>query len=940
MNDTLSPPHPTSTHALPDGRLRPLLGASTPMARPRLALPESVQQGPCTVVSVVAPAGQGKTTLMAQWMTALRQRACACAWLTLDDSDNDPARFLRHLIAALQRSGIHAGDATLAHLSDTLASQFRSVTESLAVDLASSPQRLMLMLDDVHLLQEEAVLDIIDWLLHYAPSQIQITLGSRDELPWRLGSLRVRGLLHEVDQHQLQFTEQEARSLCRQHVRLNEEDLHLLLHRTEGNPTALELACVILKGHASDANQVSRLIAQFANSEEEVIPDLCEYLLLHQSPAWRKLVMSLSMLTRFDTELAREVSPQHDSGHLLTHLQGIRAFLIPTDGSGHSCRIHELPRACFKAHFMAQAPQEAREVLIKAAQWRWRNGAIEEAMSYALEALAWELATPWLAQCMQDIAQKRGELQLALQWMNRIPPEWLDRSPQIRIDYAFALSFFPQKPEVATQLRALQAIRQRLAQSSQPDERTIDQIDCAMVFQRVLSLGLTDQGHPARHAAKDWLARWPHAPALQRGIVGNVLCFGYKTTGELDEGLQMAHVARHWLEQDHAWYGLAWNASLEAVLHLKRGHYPQARSACLRGLQTIEQHMGSHRTHASVQHVLLAALDYEADELASAQRHMDHSLDSLAQYGGADILIVGWLTRARLRFTQHDLEGGLNVLHEGRTLALRRGLPRVLLALVAETCVQLSRAGRHTEARTLARSQGLDTFPHEVNEQPDNPYQDLLGGIQADRAQRVAARLLLPIKPAQVMQDLVRPIALCAQRGLVHQHIELLIIQAMAAQASHHKPEARQAMSQALELAAPQAHVRIFRDDETALRPLLTACKQDALTPAAQALWQRLMRPVSTDHPGNNTDGTDRADRMERIGCTDQQDSLTAHGLTRRELAILQRLASGLSNKEIAEAIFISEGTLKWHLHNIYGKLGSKNRSGALAQARAIGAIP
>lgn len=106
MNDTLSPPHPTSTHALPDGRLRPLLGASTPMARPRLALPESVQQGPCTVVSVVAPAGQGKTTLMAQWMTALRQRACACAWLTLDDSDNDPARFLRHLIAALQRSGI------------------------------------------------------------------------------------------------------------------------------------------------------------------------------------------------------------------------------------------------------------------------------------------------------------------------------------------------------------------------------------------------------------------------------------------------------------------------------------------------------------------------------------------------------------------------------------------------------------------------------------------------------------------------------------------------------------------------------------------------------------------------------------------------------------------------------------------------------------------
>ncbi|MBI2732401.1 MAG: hypothetical protein HYX44_03540 [Aquabacterium sp.] len=881
-------------------------------------------------MSVVAPAGHGKTTLMSQWMTELRQRGCACAWLTLDDSDNDPARFLRHLIATLQRSGVHAGDATLAHLSDTLASQFRSVTESLSVDLASNPHRLMLMLDDVHVLHEETVLDIVDWLLHYAPGQIQITLGSRDELPWRLGSLRVRGLLHEVDHRQLPFNEQEARSLCRQHVRLHDEDLRLLLHRTEGNPTALELACVVLHTQATDPAQVSRLIEQFANHDGHAIPYLCEQLLRHQPPAWRQLVMRLSMLTRFDTRLAREVSEPHDSGHLLAQLQGIRAFLIPSDGSGQSCRLHELPRACFKAHFLSQAPQDARAVLIKAAQWCWNEGATEDAMGYALEARAWELATPWLAHSMHDIAQKRGELQLALQWMNSIPADWLDRYPTIRIDYAFALSFFPQKPEVATQLRALQAIRQRLAHSPEPDVRTIDQIDCAMSFQRVLSLGLTDQGHPARHAAKEWLARWPHAPALQRGIVGNVLCFGYKTTGELEEGLQMAHVARNWLEQDQAWYGLAWNASLEAVLHLKRGHYPQARSACTRGLQTIEQHLGGHRTHASVHHVLLAALDYEADDLANAQRHMDQSLDSLAQYGGADILIVGWLTRARLRFAQHDLEGGLSVLHEGRTLALRRGLPRVLLALVAETCVQLCRAGRLTEARTLARSQGLDSFPQDTTEQPDNPYQDLLGGIRADRAQRVAARLLLPIKPDQVMQHLTMPIARCAQRGLVHQHIELLIVQAMAAQACHRKLEARQAMSQALELAAQQDHVRIFKDDAAALGPLLTACKLDTLPPAAQTLWHRLTQPTRTESASHSLDGADQADHPE---------ALAAHGLTRRELGILQRLASGLSIKEIAEAIFISEGTLKWHLHNIYGKLGSKNRSGALAQARAIGAI-
>lgn len=931
METAVSQPNPCSTQAIPDGRLRPFIGATAPLHRPRLNLPEAVLQGQCSVVNVVAPAGHGKTTLMAQWMTALRQRGCACAWLTLDDTDNDPARFLRHLVAALQRSGVHAGDATLAHLSDTLASQFRSVTESLSMDLGRAPRRLMILLDDVHVLHEETVLDIVDWLLHYAPSQIQITLGSRNELRWRLGSLRVRGLLHELDQRQLLFNAEEGAAFCRARLPhpLAEDDLHMLLARTEGSPTALELACIALSSPAHDAAQASRLIEQLVNSQEDAVQHLCTHLLKHQPPTWRKLVMSLSMLTRFDAELAREAADMPDNGHLLAHLQGMRAFLIPTDSSGRTCQLHEWPRTCFKRHFLASAPEDARAVLQRAARWAWAQGAQEEAMSYALEAQDWARATQWLSLCMQDIAQRRGELQLALRWMNAIPPQWLDAHPQIRIDYAFALSFFPQQPEVATQIRALQLIRQRLAQASPPDTRTMDQIDCAMAFQRVLSLALTDQGHPARHAAQAWLERWPHARGLQRGVIGNVLCFGYKTTGELDAGLEMARTARAWLEQDHAYYGLAWNATLEAVLHMKRGHYPQARTACLRGLQLIDTHLDGHRTHASVQHTLLAALDYEADDLTGAQQHMDQSLDSLAQYGAADILIVGWLTRARLRFAQQDLEGGLAVLQEGRTLALRRGLPRVLVTLVAEACVQLCRANRHNEARALARSQNLDILASPA-EPPValNPYQDMLGGVLADRALRVAPRLMLPIKAAQVHQDLTSAIARCAASGLSRKQVELHLIQALAAQACRRKADAQRALNQALELAAEQDQIRVFKDEGAALHTLLVAWRPDAHTSApALALWQKLVRPAQATHASDLDDHDNNADTPAR------------HGLTRREIVILQRLASGLSNKEIAEALFISEGTLKWHLHNIYGKLGSKNRTGALTQARALSLI-
>ena len=787
------------------GKLQPALGALSLLPRARLALPVGVTQGACKVIALVAPAGYGKTTLMAQWMATWQENGGACAWLTVDTNDNDPTRFLRHLVAALSHTGVAVSEATLAHLGDSLATQFKSMTESLATDLAATPEHLMLMLDGVHTLHDPTVLDLIGWLLHYAPQPLQIALSSRHELPWRLGSLRVRGLLHELDFRALQFTADEAHQFCQRRLPggLGPDDITQLVNKTEGWPAALELATMALRSDAHDDTQRAQFIEQFTGTDRGLVDYLGEVLLQHLPESLHPLVMRLSLFSHFDADLARQLSDTDatDSSQQWHQLHALALFLVPLDRHGRSSRFHALVGEFFKSRFWQTDPTQARAVLMRGAQWRWSQGMHVEAIDGALEAQAWEQAAPWLAECMPEVVQRRGELQLALRWMNAMPATWLDRYPTIRIDYAFALSFFPRQAAVAAQMQALQETCQRLQQAAQPDPQAIDQIECALEFQRTLSLALSDQGHAARDAAHAWLARWPQTRGLQRGVIANVLCFGYKCTGEIEAGLQLVHTARGWLEQDHAYYGLVWNATLEALLHLERGSNAAAQQACERGLTLIHQHLGGHRAHASVLNTILAALAYERDELAAAQQHLDQSLDSLAQYGPADALMLYWLTQGRLRFARNDSEGGLAALQEGQSLALQRGLPRVLTTLVAESCSHLSHQGRHAQARALADAHALDGFP------------------------------------------------------------------------------------------------------------LPNASRPQPNTPPA------VMVKVT-------------------VGTTS-----SPHDLTRREVGILQRLASGLSNKEIAEALFISEGTLKWHLHNIYGKLGSKNRSGALVQARALGML-
>jgi LuxR family transcriptional regulator, maltose regulon positive regulatory protein len=896
--------------AIIQGKLYPANGTRRPLPRPRLDSSNDVLDGIFQVVVVAAPAGYGKSTLMARWHARLLERGVSCAWLSLDENDNDAARFLRHLIAALQMASGHIGKEVAEDLIADFASGSRSALEAIAGDLAQVQHRIVLFLDDLQRVEAPEVRGILDWLINYAPQALQYVIGTRQDPGLRLSGLRVRCRLLDLGAEQLQFDAEEAAQFYRSRLGrdLSAQDLQSLLTKTEGWPAALELAALVLAG----SSEPEAFIEHFAGTDTSVVDYLCDMVLSQMDERTREVVFRISMFDRICAPLAQAITDTNDAEEALMGLRTRNLFLIPLDRSWEWVRYHHLVGEFFRETYRRTAPAQARECLVRGARWLHANGHIEEAVNCMIRAQEWEQATHWVADSVEELVFRHGYHQTILRWMNTLPEDCVDRHPVIRIQYAFALSFYPRYQEYEAQIYRLQQLLQNLEAQAHLDARGIDELRCAVEMQVAMSVGLRDEGMRGGELAAAWLARWPGASQRRKGVMGNVLSFGHKTRGQIAGGLAVIAETRQWLEQSEGFYALSWTAYLEAVLHLKRGSYFDAKLACTRGLELVERKLRGHPGQTSMLHTLLAGISYEFDEIDQALAHLELASSSVNEHPHADAVIVAYLTHARIQHLRHDESGALAMLREGQAFGEQRGWQRVTLSLAAEECRSLARAGRHEEARLVATRFGF----HELPPRSRTP------ALRSDKALRAASRYLLKQSPRIVAEALDAAIEDSQRRELAHRSVELLVLRALTKKEDGEWASALGDVRRAITIAAPRNYVRVFLDEGRELGPLIDRLDMEQLRGSEAApLARRLQRAMHTTEVQGDAP----------IGMSEE--------LTKRELSILKRLESGLSNKEIAEAIFVSEGTLKWHLHNVYGKLNVKNRTGAMARARARGIL-
>jgi ATP/maltotriose-dependent transcriptional regulator MalT len=402
-----------------------------------------------------APVGSGKTTLLAEWQAAPGEPR-PFAWLSLDVADNDPIRFVEGVIAALRTVVPGAGDRALAHLGGP-APLADVVLPSLVNDLAAQPERLVLVLDDYHLIADERVHEAVAFLLERRPSTLELAIATRAAPPLPLARLRLAGEVVEVGAGDLRFTAQEADALVREALgrALDRDDLARLHERTEGWAAGLRLAALSLAGR----DDPHEYIASFAGDDRPVVDLLGAELLAAQPPDVRDFLVETSILERLCGPLCERVSGRPDAGALLDALERAGVLLVPLDGKRRWYRYHHLFAGLLRDELArTRSPDDIAALHRRAAAWHRADGSADAAIAHATAGgdivTATELITAhwyaylqrgridtvagWLDALCDDVVRSEAALCLTKAWIEvntgRMPAvaEWVAAAERTR----------------------------------------------------------------------------------------------------------------------------------------------------------------------------------------------------------------------------------------------------------------------------------------------------------------------------------------------------------------------------------------------------------------------------------------------------------------------------------------------------------------------------
>ncbi|MDP8945339.1 MAG: helix-turn-helix transcriptional regulator, partial [Actinomycetota bacterium] len=382
----------------------------------------------CPLTLVSAPAGFGKTTLLGDWSEQLSRDGKSVAWVSLDLSDNDPARFLTYLVGALQEIEEGIGEGVLASLRSPQMPPIEALMGVLVNELAEVAHEITVILDDYHLIDSDPVHEAVSFLLEHLPENARLVISSRADPPLPLARLRVRDQMTEVRAADLRFTPEEASAFLNDvmGLSLSEGDVAVLEGVTEGWIAALQLAALSMR----DRQDTSGFVESFSGSNRHVLDFLAEEVLERQPEGVREFLLKTSVLERMSASLCDSLTSRNDGQQMLERLEHENLFVIALDDERQWYRYHHLFADVLRSRLQREQPERIRELHLRAAAWYEQNGWTSEAIRHALAAQDHDRA----ADLVERVARKmwfRGEVMTLLGWLEALPEETKGRRPQL-----------------------------------------------------------------------------------------------------------------------------------------------------------------------------------------------------------------------------------------------------------------------------------------------------------------------------------------------------------------------------------------------------------------------------------------------------------------------------------------------------------------------------
>jgi LuxR family maltose regulon positive regulatory protein len=868
---------------------------------PRPQLTERLVRGAESKLTLVsAPAGFGKSTLLAEWLGAASDEGSATAWLSLDPADNAPGPFWTHVIAALRGALPGVGEGAQALL-ESPGESIETVLAPLINELAAVPGDVVLVLDDYHVIDAPEIQTGMTFLLEHLPAPMHLVIATRVDPALPLARLRARGELVEIRAGELRFTPDEAREYFNgtMGLVLTEGEVADLERRTEGWIAALQLAGLSMQGR----DDIAGFIAGFAGDDRYIVDYLVEEVLARQSQPVRAFLLETSILNRLSGSLCDAVTLQVGGKATLEALDRGNLFLIPLDDRRQWYRYHHLFADVLRVRLLDEQPGLAPQLHRRACEWHEahgdRPGAIRHAMAggdLARAASLVELAIP-------ATVQQRGEATLR-QWLEALPDELLRFRPVLSNAYAGTLLSGGEVQGVEQRLRDAEAWMEgradgRIGQMVVADEAAFRQLPGSVAVHRAgQALMLGDVAGTVAHAQRA-LALVDEDDHRSRGGAAALLALAHWANGDLE-------IAGHWyaigmtdLEKaghlsDVIGCGLAL-----ADIRLAQGRLSEALGILERGLVLATGQGGRVLRGAADMHVGISAILRERNDITGARQQLLKA-DELGEDNGLpQNRYRSRVALATIRQAEGDADGALALLSEAERVYVSDFSPGVR-PVAAVKARALIAAGRLTEAAEWARERGLT---------PD----DELSYVH-EFAHITLARLLL----GQGMHGtalLERLLTAAEAGGRSGSAVEILVLLALAHRASNDVAGALATLDRAVAIAAPERFVRVFVDEGA---PMTSLLQKTAKRGGAHGYTHKLLAATG----------------QETLSARPQPGLVEP--LSERELDVLQLLASDLDGPGIARELYVSLNTMRSHTKSIFTKLGVNSRREAVRRATEL----
>lgn len=837
-----------------------------------------------------APAGFGKSTVMLQWLARMQEAGVATAWLTLDPQDNDLTRFLTYLAAAFGRIRNTIDAAPLpASLFDSQIVPSGVVLE--IIDRLSSVGRpFALFLDDYESITRGAIHDIVRQIIEHLPVTGHLVIGTRSAPPLGLGRLRAHGRLTELGMDQLRFSLDEATTYLQsnRHLAVSDRDVRVLHQCTEGWAAGLHLAALSLAGQAD----VAGIVGRFSGSQAEIADYLTEDVLSRQPADLRAFLLDVSILGTLTAPLCDAVSKRSDSRDMLERVERANLFLIPIDANRDAYRFHNLFAEYLRNQLRREDRARERQLHTLAARWFEAEGRIVPAVEHALEAGELDMAARLLDEHSETLLYS-GRVDTLARWVESLPPEGLDERPRLRLSYAWALTFLHRYQEARTQLDELN-IAPPVALSAKDRDEILTLGPAILIF--------SDRIDECRIAADHNLPLLSGQGDFARGALCNIHSFCLGSESEFEQAGELLTTAKRMFMRAGSSYGLTYSECLEGVLQYTHGrlHVAHAtfQSAFRRAIATAR-----YSSAGAVAAVYLAESLYETGDVTAAEEMILDYLPVIEQTGLPDHIIVANRILARLALERGEYEGAHRRLNDMEYLGIARESPRIVASSRLERAYLAMRIGDMELAATLlermrgqARWAGFGSRIFHANETEDLCVASARLLVSTQRSDEAASILAAELARLAGSQRFVRIVL-------------LRMLQARTLLEADEPADAYRQFDTVRNQVEQAGFVRLLADNHLFLAPLAEARRQ-------AADGRHATDPLGASHVGSHGDPV-------------------LDALTERELHVLHLVADGLSNRAIADSIFVSEATVKTHLRNINSKLGVHSRTQAIAVARA-----